>query len=56
MKILFGTQVEALKSMKGKLEIAEIVTSSRGDEAFDKDLAIRQLNAAIRDIFILIGI
>ena len=55
MKILFKKDVEALRNMKHKLETAEIVTSGP-DQNFDKDLAIKQLHAAIRDIFVLIGI
>jgi hypothetical protein len=55
MKILFGSQVESLKNMKHKMELAEIVTKSK-DQIFDKDVAISQLNAAIRDIFTIIGI
>jgi tRNA-binding EMAP/Myf-like protein len=55
MKILFRKDIEALKNMKRKLEVAEIVTNGK-DQTFDKDLAIKQLHAAIRDIYVIIGI
>lgn len=55
MKIIFGKEERALKKIKGQLELAEIITNGP-DQIFDKDLAIRQLNAAIRDIFTIIGI
>ena len=50
MKILSNGKQDRLKKIKNDWEIAEIIYTSP-NQTYDKDMAIRKLNEAIRDIF-----
>ena len=54
MKILSKGKEDQLKKIKRDLEIAEIIYTSP-NQTYDKDVAIRKPNAAIRDIFSVLG-
>jgi hypothetical protein len=55
MKILSKGKEDQLKKIKNDWEIAEIIFTSQ-NQTYDKDVAIRKLNAAIRDIFSVLGV
>jgi hypothetical protein len=55
MKIIGNKAEEKLKKIKSDLEIAEIIYTSP-NQVYDKDVAIKKLNTAIKDIFVAIGI
>ena len=55
MRILTTKKEQTLKKIKSDVELAELIYTGP-DQTYDKDMAIRKLNAAIRDIFSIIGI